>query len=92
MGWEGKEGGGGGGRRRGGGDGGVDKRGKRVDSGGIPSIKLLFSGQETSIRASMRNGLQCPASVDNTAQLCPVRLYCSVERSCCPPVIQSDRS
>ena len=49
------------------GGGGSGQAREEGDSGGIPSIKLLFSGQDTSIRASMRNGLQCPASVDNSA-------------------------
>ena len=62
MGWEGKEGGG-----NGGGEAGSGQAREEGDSRDIPSIKLLFSGQDTSIRASMRNGLQCPASVDNTA-------------------------
>ena len=57
----------GGGRNGGRGEAGSGQAREEGDSGGIPSIKLLFSGQDTSIRASMRNGLQCPASVDNTA-------------------------
>ena len=66
-------------------------RGREMGEGlkeeGEFSIKLLFSGPATSIRASLRNGRQCPASVNkSTAPLRPVTV-CSA--AFCRPQVTS---